>query len=288
VSVAALLLLHGTGDSGACWGPFVDQLRSRPGLADLRVGAPDLPHHGSRGRGSNGEASPAATGRNRRTISWQDLVADATELASEFARSTGESIVVGGHSLGARLALHVAATLPDHVAGLFLEDPPLNSSLAADMERRSDAELDLTTIGNWLSDLQTRTPEQLSADVRADHPDWPSAEFEPWVASKLAVNAAAFQDGVRWNRSGWAEQVASVRCPATLVAGEAERGGIVHPDAAGDIGRLPGWTVVSLPTGHDVRREAQLRTVDECAALILRATPRTLAAQPSPGTTDRG
>lgn len=51
------------------------------------------------------------------------------DLLAEFVdRVTDGPALVSGHSSGGLLALHVAATRPELVAGLLLEDPPLFSS----------------------------------------------------------------------------------------------------------------------------------------------------------------
>ena len=258
-TLPALLLLHGTGDSGECWGPFVARLRTTPGLTDLAVTTPDLPAHGGR------RAEPG------HTVAWPDLLAEAVAHAEDLVAGSGHPIVVGGHSLGATIALGVAATRPDLVAGLFLEDPPFTTSMAEDAGRPMDEAIELGEFHDWFASLQAASEDEVNAVVRQEHPSWDPAEYGPWVRSKRAVDLSAFAGTVAWVRIGWADQVRAVRCPAVLVAGEAAQGvigGIVHPEAARELAALTGWTVVMLPASHDVRRDAPEQTASALADLI--------------------
>jgi pimeloyl-ACP methyl ester carboxylesterase len=259
----ALLLLHGTGDSGACWEPFVARLRGLPGLSQLHVGTPDLPAHGGR-RSEPGH-----------TVAWPDLLAEAVEHAEQLTSASGAPVVVGGHSLGATVALGVAASRPDLVAGLFLEDPPFTTSLAEDAGRPMGESVDLAEFRDWFASLQSATEDEVLATVRREHPTWDPAEYGPWVRAKRSVDITAFEGSVPWVRVGWADQVRAVRCPALLVAGvaggaapEGFAGGIVHPAAAAELALLPGWTVHTVPASHDVRRDAPQATAALLAELI--------------------
>lgn len=258
-TLPALLLLHGTGDSGECWAPFVARVRALPGLQDLRVATPDQAAHGGR------RAEPG------HTVGWPDLLAEATDQAERLMTETGAPVVVGGHSLGATVALGVAASRPELVAGLFLEDPPFTTSLAEDAGRVIGEPIELREFHDWFAGLQSATEEQVQDTVRREHPDWDPAEYGPWVRSKRSVDAAAFAGLVPWVRGGWADLVRAVRCPAVLALGEpadGHPGGIVHPGAAREIADLPGWTVRRLPASHDVRRDAPEATAALLADLV--------------------
>ena len=258
-ALPALLLLHGTGDSAECWGPFVARVRALPGLADLAVVTPDQPAHGGR------RAEPG------HTVGWPDLLTEATAHAEHLVAEFGSPIVIGGHSLGATVALGVAASRPDLVAGLFLEDPPFITSLAEDAGLAIGEPMELGEFHTWFTSLQEASEDEVQAIVRREHPDWDPAEYDPWVRSKRAVDASAFEGLVPWVRTGWADLVVAVRCPAVLALGEAAAGhpgGIVHPDAARAIAALPGWTVRALPASHDVRRDAPEATAQLLAELI--------------------
>jgi pimeloyl-ACP methyl ester carboxylesterase len=258
-TLPTLLLLHGTGDSGECWAPFLQRVRALPGLQDLTIATPDQAAHGGR------RAEPG------HTVGWPDLLAEASANAERLVTESGAPIVIGGHSLGATVALGVAASRPDLVAGLFLEDPPFITSLAEDAGRSIGEPMELDEFHTWFASLKDVSEEQVQATVRREHPDWDPAEYGPWVRSKRSVDAAAFEGLVPWVRTGWADLVRAVRCPAVLVLGEAAAGhpgGIVHPEAARAIAALPGWTVRALPASHDVRRDAPEATAAALADLL--------------------
>jgi pimeloyl-ACP methyl ester carboxylesterase len=257
MTTPGLLLLHGSGDAGACWGPFVDRLRRQDGMAHLVVATPDAPAHGGR------RSAPGLT------IAWTDLIADAISHAEELAQRTGGPIVVGGHSMGAMQAMGVSAHRPDLVVATFLEDPPLGAPLTPPgVEPAAPEPIDLAEFHEWFSDLQARPLAEVIAGARAEHPTWDEAEYEPWARSKQAVDVAAFAGPAVFVHAETDHIIRAATTPVVVVAGEPERGGMVAEVAAADLSRLPGWTVHRLPTGHDVRRDAPERAVALLADLL--------------------
>lgn len=81
--------------------------------ADHQVFAVDVPGHGGSDRLEPEQYTNVFVG---------DLLAGFVDQVSD------EPALLSGHSSGGLLALHIAATRPDLVAGLLLEDPPLFSS----------------------------------------------------------------------------------------------------------------------------------------------------------------
>ena len=254
----ALLLMHGVGDAGACWAPFVRQLRARPRMAGLRVVTPDAPAHGGR------IAEPG------HSIAWTDQLAEAVEIAEALVAESGAPIVSAGHSMGSLTALGLSATRPDLVAATFLEDPPFFAALPpVDAPAGTGQDLaDLSELRAWFAQLQSEPLEQVIAAARADHPTWDPSEYEPWARAKQAVDLAAFRTDVDWGHSDNARIILAAPAPVVVAAGRAELGSLVAPAAEADLVRLPGWQVTRLPTGHDVRRDAPEAAVALLADLI--------------------
>ena len=265
-ALPALLLMHGVGDSGACWGPFVRRLHEQPGLADLLVATPDAPAHGGR------RAQPG------HTIAWPDLLAEAITGAEALVARTGGPIVVGGHSMGSMVALGVAANRPDLVVATFLEDPPLMQGLPDEGSTESGehaeppAPVDVSELGDWFAALQSIPLADVVATARTEHPTWDDEEYEAWATAKQSVDRAAFAEPVVWVHADTERLLRTAPAPVVVAAGLPERGSLVAPEAEASLRALPGWSVHRLPAGHDVRRDAPDATIDLLANLIRSAS----------------
>src|SRR6195952_817335 len=105
-----LVLLHGHTDSGPSWADAIERWSG-----DYHVVAVDQRGHGESPRFTEAEFERGTT----------DVMADDTvTLLTELADETGRPSLLAGHSMGARLAGIAAATAPDVVAAVVLEDPP--------------------------------------------------------------------------------------------------------------------------------------------------------------------
>jgi pimeloyl-ACP methyl ester carboxylesterase len=100
-----LVLLHGVTRAHGDWSPLLDRLAET-----WRVIAIDQRGHGESARAG------------RYLVA--DYVADAVRIVRDVI---GEPVAILGHSLGAMVAAGVAASLPELVRGIVLEDPPFQT-----------------------------------------------------------------------------------------------------------------------------------------------------------------
>jgi pimeloyl-ACP methyl ester carboxylesterase len=247
----AVLALHGFGDSGACWRPFL----TRVGLADAR--APHLLAHG-------GRAMPART-----AFAHEVLVGDALPAVQAEADRHGRPVVLLGHSLGASTAAGIAATRPDLVAGLLLEDPPWSEPVSPAADAAEEQRNDFL---DWLVGLAGTDHAGRVGWVRPRHPGWPDDEVTAWAQAKAQVDLDLFAAAQHWLRRSWEPVAAAVRCPVTLLRGSAARGSACTAGAAARLADLAGWQVVTVAlAGHDVRRDAPGAAEAALHALLERA-----------------
>jgi pimeloyl-ACP methyl ester carboxylesterase len=155
-AAAEVAFLHGFSDSAQCWEPLV---RAMPGIRALAIDA--------RGHGESGlPEEPFGYSAHRD---------DAALVLSSQPGDGG--VVVVGHSMGAMSAAHLAASRPDLVRAVVLEDPPTGQLSA----RQRDEPLSLPT---WLADLRALDLPSRIARGRSEDPDWTDDELEPWAVSK--------------------------------------------------------------------------------------------------------
>ncbi|RFF26971.1 MULTISPECIES: alpha/beta fold hydrolase [unclassified Wenzhouxiangella] len=102
----ALVLFHGLASNGTRWKEFARGVSQRQELADWKFIAPDLRGHGGSPR--------------RGRIDSETWIADFHTMMHQERVTT---CIVGGHCMGANLALRIAAAAPESLAGLVLIEP---------------------------------------------------------------------------------------------------------------------------------------------------------------------
>ena len=216
-----LLLLHGVTRNWRDWEPLLPEL-----TREWRVVALDHRGHGE---------SERTPGKYR--------VADYAQHVAEFVRASfSEPVVVFGHSLGAMVALHLAAECPEQIAGAVLEDPPFHTmghDIAATPYRAQFAGMqsvarrggDIEAMTDALADIRLPGP---SGEVRlGDSRDRASLRFsaeclaqvDPDIFTPLIAGAwlDGFDRAALWPR---------VSCPLLLLQGDPKSGCALTDDDA--------------------------------------------------------
>jgi pimeloyl-ACP methyl ester carboxylesterase len=103
-NAAPLILLHGITYSERYWAPIVEAIGAKRQVFML-----DLRGHGLSGRVKCG-------------YRFTDYPRDQIAFMREVVRAPA---ILIGHSLGAMIAVYIAAEMPERVRAIVLEDPPL-------------------------------------------------------------------------------------------------------------------------------------------------------------------
>jgi pimeloyl-ACP methyl ester carboxylesterase len=216
-----LLLLHGVTRNWRDWQPILPELSCA-----WHVVALDHPGHGE---------SDQLKGGYR--------VIDYARHVAEFVNGNFSApLVVLGHSLGAMVALHLAAECPEMVAGAVLEDPPFHTmgrdigatpyrAQFAGMQQVARRGGDVDALTDGLAEIRLPSPQ---GEVRfGDIRDRAALEFSaqclmevdpdifvPLVASEWLDG---FDHAALWCR---------VKCPLLLMQGDARHGGALTDEDA--------------------------------------------------------
>lgn len=218
---APLVLLHGFGADAASW-MFVQE----PLAAGRAVHAIDLPSHGA----SDVDPSVAS------------LDALAERVAAAIDQIAPGALHLGGHSLGGRLALRLAARLGGRVRSLTLVAPagmggPINPDFVQGFlgaEKRRPMKEALRML---VADEDAVTSDMVERALAAKRIDGAQAALEAIAARCLGANAA---DGVE-------ADLAEAAAPVLVIWGAADR--VIAPPAGGN-------AVVVENAGHMPQMEA--------------------------------
>ena len=192
-----LILLHGLTDSGLCWPDAIERWSQ-----DYRIAAVDALGHGRSRRftATELETSPIAA-----------MYAATLRLVGEISRGGTHPVIAVGHSMGGGIAAALAGE-PGLLRAVVLEEP----AWLDDDERDPE-----TDAAEWISSVSDfrRDPSAALADGRAENPDWPAAEFEPWALAKRQVDLGFLAVGEVVLSDPWTTLAARIAIPAHVVTG---------------------------------------------------------------------
>ncbi len=236
----AVVLLHGLTDWARAWEPTHAWL-------DARIIAPDLRGHG-------------LSQKPRSGYTLTTFAADVAGVVEELGAAPATLI---GHSLGAIVALYVAAHHGCAVRALILVDPTLQW-------RRDDVQGFL----QQMAELRALGDAPLRTAYASRHPGWSERDLEQRVQGLLHFSPRCGRGLVRENSDHSLEPVlAAVACPTLLVAGEKALGGALSAEQVKRASALllRGEAVTIPSAGHSVHRDQP----DRFAETVLRFLDRT-------------
>lgn len=240
---ADLIFIHANGFNGRTYRTLLEPLA--PGL---RILAPDL-----RGHGGNPDPALAPIGPN-----WRVLEDDLLALID---RLDGPPLVLAGHSMGATLALLVAARAPERVRALALLDPVILPR-AASLTMRIPGMWRLSRRHPWARAALRRRSRFADKEAafqsyqgRGSFRGWPEAVLRDYVEDgfRPVGNEVELACAPAWESSNYAAQandtwgsLARIRMPVAIL--KAERGSTCSVTEA-DAARRPNLSVRTLAGG---------------------------------------
>jgi pimeloyl-ACP methyl ester carboxylesterase len=242
-----LILLHGVSRCSRDFAPLFPALTTR-----WQVFAVDQRGHGQSSRA--------------RSYFVRDYAADIVKLLQN--RKESKPAVIYGHSLGALVAVCVAARCPEAVRAIILEDPPTASMIGeikrtpfyphfAAMQKLAGSRLSTSEVAHQLAEVRLPTA---NGEVRlGDLRDGVSLrlvarclqDVDPAVYDSLL--AGRWMEGVEWT-----ETIRAIRCPVLLLAADEKAGGMLSRSAVDEM-REHVADIITLPhpgIGHLIHWQA--------------------------------
>ena len=191
----ALVMAHGVTDTGMTYSRVARALEQ-----DYDVILYDRRGHGLSEKPETG-------------YTWQ---VHADDLAALIAALDLERPRVIGHSGGAAAAMLAAASHPDLMACLILQDPCWGTGWG-------EWESLMVRMRQWFLGLGSRTPEQLLAKARESNPNSLDEDAVHWAESKVQVSPNVVQTFDQ-PEPPWREALPQITCPILLITGDPARG----------------------------------------------------------------
>jgi N-formylmaleamate deformylase len=248
-----LVLVHGFSDNGLCWTPVARDLES-----EYDVIMPDMRAHGLSERVQPGEKV--------------DMAADLAELIRILGLVRP---IVAGHSMGAMITYEIGVRFPELASALVLEDPPW--WLSRPVQTPPPGELVENPFAKWVKSLATQTLDELLAQYRKDHPNWPEELVRPMCESKKQLDPTVLDimtDRMHSQEANWLTTLQNITHPTLVFTANPELGGIVTPEVVAKIRQLnPKVTIVNIPdVGHLIRFDNYTTYMDVLRAFLKQVT----------------
>jgi N-formylmaleamate deformylase len=234
-----VVINHGAGDDGLCWTRVVQELED-----DYDVILPDARGHGKSAPGN-------------KDYSTQQRVADLAGLIQALKL---DHPVVGGHSMGADTAMHLAADYPDLARGIFLEDPPI--ILPGEKFGSGEQAVNMEDVGKLMAKFM-RTFKLLPKFIgvgmaRKAFPSFSETDIITWIESKKRISSDFLKSmpTMEMDLANPFDVIAKITIPVLLIIGEKEKMSIVSQETAQEAARVNGkvQVVQLMGASHDIRR----------------------------------
>ena len=217
----ALVLLHGVMMNGLSWMRVAKALEQ-----DYDVIMVDARGHGR----SDGIASG---------FSSELLTEDAAGVINALKLDKPSLL---GHSMGGAIAAQVAATYPDLVRSILLEDPPWHDTPRMQIANSEGYKAWFNSWLAWLERFKTQTHEERLVSILPQLPPgaagWPEEELVPWVEAYAQLDLDLARLGLSlWSveNTPWRDLVPRINCPILLMTGNPELSAVVTPQDAQEI-----------------------------------------------------
>ncbi len=231
----ALLLAHGFSDDGLCWTALAES------LPEFDIIMPDARGHG--------RSADPPTGYSR--------LEHAADLAALIETLELKKPFVLGHSMGAISTLTLAATYPQLVKAILLEDPPPFWAFGKheDITKKHKPH---DSIKTWITAVKRNTKEEMVTAQQKQNPSWSPSETERWADAKIRLSLHAI-NGLDYLHlpMNWLTTIQNISCPSLLICADPERGAATTPAQAELLKQMtPQLQVAQIAgAGHDIRRD---------------------------------
>ena len=232
-----LLIAHGVTDNGLSWSRFARAMEQNY----------DVILYDRRGHGFSDAPESGYTFRDH-----------AEDMAGLIAALGLDRPHILGHSGGAVAAAILAATHPDFIASLILEDPAWGTGWGGWEET-------ITGMIEWFRNTVSMERKELVSMCREMNPNWLEEEVELWADSKVQVSPNVVQT-FEQAEPMWRDIVRQIVCPILLIVGDKDMGSVntsEDVEAMASVWRV-GQAVTIDGAGHVVhydRFEAYLTAV---------------------------